>query len=163
MAYESGGIGRFFNPDLSTRLGAQSAMDSAKFCFLLVAGFRVVVYGIAALGSGFRFDSNVPTGVAAMVAVVALEIGLPLVAAWRLHVYKGAFVTPIATLAYVLGHLLALSPAGLVIGALFTAVFVGGIRGAWALRRRTDFEDDYAATFTSVCERSLRRIIAPPS
>ena len=142
MAYESGGLLKFWKPDLSTRLGAQSAMDSAKYCFLLVAGFRIVTYGLIALGQGF---SAIPLPI---VAVALLEIGLPLVAAWRLHVYQGAFLVPVVTVLYVLGILLALSIASIVIGALFISVFVGGIRGAWALRRDAGFEDDYQATFS---------------
>lgn len=148
MAYESGGLIKFFNPDLSTRPGAQSAMDSAKFCFLLVAGFRIVIYGIMFATGGMVLGMNAPSALtAAVLAALALEIALPLLAAWRLHVYQGAFVVPVATVLYVVGILLAPSPAGLVLGALFTAVFVGGIRATWALRRGTGFEDDYYATF----------------
>lgn len=149
MAYESGGLLKFFSPDLSTRPGAQSAMDSAKFCFLLVAGFRIVLYGIALGGGAVVLGMNAPSALtAAVIAALAVDIALPLFAAWRLHVYQGAFVVPVATALYVIGILLAPSPAGIVIGALFTAVFVGGIRAAWALRRNTGFEDDYYATFS---------------
>ena len=64
-----------------------------------------------------------------------------------LHVYKGAFAVPIATALYVLGILAAPGLGSIVLGAVFTAVFIGGMRGAWALRRGTGFEDDYYATF----------------
>jgi hypothetical protein len=149
MAYETGGLLQFFSPDLSTRPGAQSAMDSAKFCFLLVAGFRIVLYAIAALGTGVAFGPTLPAAVtASLLASLALDIGLPLAAAWRLHLYKGAFVVPVATGFYVVGILLAPAVGSIVIGTLFTAVFVGGIRAAWALRRGTGFEDDYYATFS---------------
>ena len=150
MAYEGGGLLPFLKPDLSTRPGAQSAMDSAKFCFLLVAGFRTVVYGIGAFAG--NLSSGAATALALpgllLAAMVLLDIGLPLFAAWRLHLYQGAFVVPVATGLYVLGIVLAPSIGSIVIGVLFTAVFVGGIRGAWALRRGTGFEDDYYATFS---------------
>ncbi len=149
MAYQGGGLVQFWKPDLTTRAGAQSAMDSAKFCFLIVAAFRIVVYGVAAAGGGLEAlagASAVPTSL--VLAMLLLDIGLPLVAAWRLHVYQGAFVVPVATALYVLGIVAALNPIGLVIGAIFTAAFVGGIRGAWALRRGTGFEEDYYATFS---------------
>lgn len=149
MAYEGGGLQRIWNPDVSTRLGAQSAMDSAKFAFLIIAGFRVVVYGIAAATSGLSLDDVAQSGLpaSALAAIALLDVLLPLVAAWRLHFYKGAFVVPAATLLYVLGQVMALTIGSLVIGAIFTGVFVGGIRGAWALRRGTSFEDDHYATF----------------
>ena len=149
MAYESGGLVKFFSPDLSTRPGAEAAMDSAKFCFLLVGGFRIVIYGIAYVGGGIVLGTSAPPALtAAVLAALALDIGLPLFAAWRLHVYQGAFVVPVATAMYAIGILLTPSPAGIVLGALFTAVFIGGIRAAWALRRGTGFEDDYYATFS---------------
>jgi hypothetical protein len=149
MAYEGGGLIQFLKPDLSTRQGAQSAMDSAKFGFLLVAGFRAIVYGLAALGGGLSFDtagaSEMPAWLVA--ALVLIDIALPLVAAWRLHIYKGAFVVPVVTALYVFGIVLAPSIGSVVIGAVFTAIFIGGIRGAWALRRGTGFEDDLNTTF----------------
>jgi hypothetical protein len=147
MAYQGGGLLKFIRPDLTTRLGAQSAMDSAKFCFLLVAGCRIVFYLIAGVGVGFSGAINALGATAVLLVVLAVDIAPPLVAAWRLHVYKGAFVTPVVTVLYFLGILSSMTPASIVIGILFTAVFVGGIRGAWALRRDTGFEDDYAATF----------------
>jgi len=149
MAYESGGLLKFVNPDLSTRLSAQSAMDSAKFCFLLVAGFRVVAYGIATLSGGSSWGTTAPSDlpIALLAGLLVLDIALPLFAAWRLHVYQGAFVVPLVTVLYAVGILMAPSAGGIVIGALFTAVFVGGIRGAWAIRRNASFEDDHFATF----------------
>ena len=150
MAYESGGLLQFWKPDLSTRAGAQSAMDSAKFCFLLVAGFRGIVYGIGAVAGGPSISAATAPGMPGFVlaAMVLLDIALPLFAAWRLHLYQGAFVVPVVTALYVLSIVLAPSIGSIVIGALFTAVFVGGIRGAWAMRRGTGFEDDYYATFS---------------
>ena len=63
MAYQRGGLLQFWKPDLTTRPGAQSAMDAAKFCFLLVAGFRVVIYGIAFLfGAAGGFAQEFTTG-----------------------------------------------------------------------------------------------------
>ena len=148
MPYESAGIRRFWSPDLSTRVGAESAMDSAKFCFLIVAGFRVLTYAILLLsGRSVAGINPLAATVPVLVAIAAIDVGLPLLAAWRLHVYKGAFAVPIVTALYALGILASLNPAGIVIGALFTAVSVGGIRGAWAVRRNTGFEDDYYGTF----------------
>lgn len=150
MAYEGGGLRQFWKPDLSTRVGAQAAMDSAKFCFLIVAAFRIIVYGIAAYTGGLFAGLITVTGTPLLIlaAFVALDIAIPLIAAWRLHVYQGAFVVPIATVLYVLGILASLSIGSVIIGVIFTGVFVGGIRGAWALRRNTDFEDDHYATFS---------------
>jgi hypothetical protein len=150
MAYESGGLLKFVNPDLSTRLGAQSAMDSAKFCLLIVAGFRILAYVIATVSGGASWGMASPSDipVTLLAATVLIDIALPLFAAWRLHIYKGAFVLPITTLLYVVGILMAPDIRAIVIAALFTAVFVGGIRGAWALRGNTQFEDDHVATFS---------------
>jgi hypothetical protein len=149
MAYEGGGLRQFWKPDLSTRASAQAAMDSAKFCFLIVAGFRVVVYAIAAFAGGM-FTGAVPAGAPMMIvsAFVALDIAVPLLAAWRLHLHRGAFVVPVATILYVIGILTQLSVMALIIGVIFTGVFVGGIRGAWALRSNRTFEDDHYATFS---------------
>jgi len=146
MAYQGGGLTQIWRPDLTTRVGAQSAMDSAKFCFLLVAGFRTIFYAVAAFAGGSDLAAA-PEAFIVFAAVALLEIGLPLIAAWRLHVYKGAVVVPIATALYVLGILASLTVGSLIIGAIFTGVFVGGIRGAWALRRGTGFDEDYYATF----------------
>lgn len=151
MAYQGGGLLQLLKPDLSTRPGAESAMDTAKFGFLLVAGFRILVYGVAVAYAGGLFTSaTMPSDMSAslVAAVVLIDIGVPLIAAWRLHVYKGAFVVPIATILYVLGIVLAPGLGSIVIGVVFTAVFISGIRGAWALRRGTAFEDDYYETFS---------------
>jgi hypothetical protein len=150
MAYEGGGLLSIWRPDLSTRPGAQAAMDSAKFGFLIVVAFRVVVYGIAAYAGGLFTSATAPAGLPAWVvwALLLLDLAIPLFAAWRLHLYQGAFVVPVATLLYVLGILLAPSIGAIVIGAIFTGVFVGGIRGAWALRRGTGFEDDHYTAFS---------------
>lgn len=149
VAYQSGGLLQFVNPDLSTRAGAQSAMDSAKFGFLIVTAFRVVIYALAAFAAGSSATGPIPAGIplATVAVMVLLDIGLPAITAWRLHVYKGAFITPVTAIVYVLGIVLSLNIPGMVIGALFTAVFVGGIRGAWALRRDRGFSDDMYATF----------------
>lgn len=152
MAYEGGGIAQIWRPDLTTRPGAMAAMDSAKFCFLIVAAFRAVVYGIAAYAGGLPALFGGEPGATVPMAFIAggllLDVGVPLFAAWRLHLYRGAFVVPVATALYVLGMLLSFNILGLIIGAIFTGVFVGGIRGAWALRRDTGFEDDHYATFS---------------
>lgn len=129
MAYQGGGIIQIWRPDLTTRLGAQSAMDSAKFCFLLVAGFRTLVYAIGAFGFGLELAAE-PEAMGALAAIALIQIGLPLLAAWRLHLYKGAFAAPIATALYVLGILASATPVSLIIGAIFTGAFVSGIRGA---------------------------------
>lgn len=149
MAYEGGGLRQIWQPDLTTRAGAQSAMDSAKLCFLIVAGLRTLLYGFFALTSGLSFRGLGGGRVAASLLAVAVltDIILPLVAAWRLHIYKGAFVVPLATALYVLGIVLAPSIGGVIIGAIFIGAFVGGVRGAWALRRGTGFAEDHCATF----------------
>jgi hypothetical protein len=146
MAYQGGGLLQLLKPDLTTRPGAEAAMDSAKFGFLLVAGFRVVIYGFLGLAGGAAALA-VGTAAPLIALLVLIDIGVPLLAAWRLHIYKGAFAVPIATALYVLGILAAPAPGSIVIGLIFTVVFIGGIRGAWAIRRGTGFEDDYYATF----------------
>lgn len=47
-----------------------------------------------------------------------------------------------------LGLLADLTLLSIVFGIIFTGVFVGGIRGAWALRSGKAFEDDFQATFS---------------
>lgn len=146
MAYQGGGLLQIWKPDLTTRVGAQAAMDSAKFGFLILAGFRFLVFAFAAFLA--RADlAAVPEAAAALAGVALFQVALPLLAAWRLHLYKGAFAVPIATGLYVLGILADLTLLSIVFGIIFTGVFVGGIRGAWALRSGRAFEDDFQATF----------------
>lgn len=76
MAYQGGGIRQIWMPDLSTRVGAQSAMDSAKFGFLILAGFRILVFGFAAVAA--RADlAAAPEAAAGLAGVALFQIGLP--------------------------------------------------------------------------------------
>jgi hypothetical protein len=149
MAYEGGGLVSLWKPDLSTREGARSAIASAKFGFLIVGGFRAAAFLI---GTGFATAfGNIDLGSTAAMLLIGgllIEIGLPLLAAARLHVYQGAFVAPVATALYVLGILASFNIASLVIGAIFTGVFISGCRGAWSLRRNARFDDDVIDTFS---------------
>lgn len=148
MAYEGVGFSTLWKPDLNTRAGAMSAMSSAKFGFLILGGFRLImgIFSFLPVVQTMAF-----TDYAVALAVMVIESCIPLVAAWRLHLNKGAFIAPLATILYVLGVLfnvfMTKNPLPLVIGFIFTAVFVSGCRGAWALHRGTGFDDEVYDTF----------------
>lgn len=148
MAYEDGGFSALWRPDLTTRAGAMSAVNSAKFGFLILGGFRLII-DIVTFPSVIQ---QVPfPGYVGALAVTVIESCIPLFAAWRLHLNKGAFIAPLATILYVLGvvvNVLATkNPIPLVVAAIFTAVFISGCRGAWALYRGTGFDDEVYDTF----------------
>ena len=145
MAYEGGGFSALWKPDLTTRAGAQSAMNSAKFGFLIVGTFKIFTNFFTIMAGVAEAPDNGLLYAAAALAV--LDVALPFAAAWRLGIGKGAFVAPVATIFYILGLIGAFNIFSLVIGGIFVAVFISGIRGSWALRRGTGFEEDVYDTF----------------
>lgn len=146
MAYEGGGLSAIWKPDLTTRAGAISAVNSAKFGFLIIGAFRLFGYATILFAA---FNGGIQNGSVSglFFGIMLLDIILPLVTAWRLHPLKGAYITPITTVVYVIGILSSLNIVPIVIGAIFTGAFVSGIRGAWALKRDTGFDDDIVDTF----------------
>ena len=143
MAYEGGGLISLWKPDITTRSGAMSAMASAKFGFLIVGGFRLVMFIIGAgLSSLSGALASEPLVMWMVLAWFVIDIGLPFLAAYRLHLNQGAYVTPLATATFVLSILLSLGIASIVAGVVFTGAFVSGARAAWAVKRGTGFDDD---------------------
>lgn len=143
MAYEGGGFSALWRPDLTTRAGAMSAVNSAKFGFLILGGFRLII-DIVTFPSVIQ---QVPfLGYVGALAVTMIENSIPFFAAWRLHRNKGAFIAPLATILYVLDVVaivwMTKNPIPLIVAAIFTPVFISGCRGAWALYRGTSFDDE---------------------
>lgn len=145
MAYEGGGLGALWRPDLTTRAGAISAVNSAKFGFLIVGTFRLITNALPLFAAITTAPDLFFRDV--VFAIIALNCILPFFTAWRLHLLKGAYITPITTFLYVIGILATLNIFAMVIGLIFTAVFVSGCRGAWALHRGTGFDDEVYDTF----------------
>ena len=146
MAYEGGGLSAIWKPDLTTRAGAMNAVNSAKFGFLIVGCFRLLMYAVVIFTA---YKGSLPSGPSSsiVVGIWLFEAGLPLLAAWKLHLYKGAYIAPVATLFFILGVLTNMSIIAIVIGVIFIGAFISGVRGAWALKRGTGFDDDLVDTF----------------
>lgn len=148
MAYQGGIGGTFKNlwsPDLTTRAGAQSAMDSASTVFSIVAGFRAVGVFLTA-GVGPYLAAIAEGNVIAL--MIAGEIALMIVAAVMLRRGRGLIFAVIGAILYFLGLLANGNILSWVIGALLLGAMVGGIRGARAMSRNTGFDDELVDTFS---------------
>ncbi len=136
---------RFWQVDLSTRAGAQTATrqgSMAAFALCVLA-----VLGAALLGGMAGYTT--PEGIAAM-AGAGFEALLGLVAGLRLRLGKGLIAGSIAAaLAAIecLIKLTTLSFGGAFMTAAITVLLFNGVRGAFALSRGTGFEDDDVAAF----------------
>ena len=134
----------FWDVDLTTRLGAESATDSAGTACFALAAFRVV----AALFFGGMMGIETLEG-QIVAGVTALEALLAVIAGVRFRAGKGAFIG-IAVVAMlvlaIINSLVTLTFMGIILNTLFTIWIVQGIRGAFALRKDY-FEEDAYETF----------------
>ena len=134
----------FWDADLTTRMGAETATDQAGLACFIVAGLRVV--GGFFFGGSLGYDTV--EGQAVLV-VAAIQAIVAIIAGFRFRAGKGAFIgmAMAALLALaILDSLVSFGLGGIVISAVMLVMVVQGIRGALALRG-TDFEDDAVEVF----------------
>jgi len=136
----------FWDVDLTTRSGAETATSQGALACFITAGLTVV--GALFVGGVVGFDTlegQIAMGAVAIQGVIALVAGL------RLRIGKGAFwgIAVAAMLVLeIINKLVTLTGlGGLVINAIMLVMVVQGVRGAWALRSGAGFEDDHVEVF----------------
>lgn len=135
-----------WDADLTTRGGAETAADQGGLACFIVAGLTVL--GAFFLGGMAGFDTAEGQ---ATVAVIGVQALIALIAGFRLKAGKGAFwgiAVAVMLVLEIINKLVTMTfLGGLVLNALFLVMVVQGVRGAWALRRGTGFEDDNVEVF----------------
>lgn len=136
----------FWDVDLTTRSGAETATSQGALACFITAGLTVLAAVFFGGIIGFdTLDGQIAMGVIGLQAVIAL------VAGFRFRAGKGAFwgIAVAAMLVLeIINKLITLTGiGGLVINAIMLVVVVQGVRGAWALRSGAGFEDDHAEVF----------------
>jgi hypothetical protein len=147
MAYQGGIGGTFKNlwsPDLTTRAGALSGTQTASTVFFFIGGLRTLLL-LLAFGPTLILQS-IADGNMVIIIAVAVIVNM-LFAAYLLRQGRGVIPAIIATILYFFDLLLGGNLLSWAIGALLLAAMIGGIRGAFALRRGTGFSDDTYETF----------------
>lgn len=136
----------FWDVDLTTRSGAETATSQGALACFITAGLTVV--GALFVGGVVGFDTlegQIAMGAVAVQAVIALVAGL------RLRSGKGAFwgiVVAAMLVLEIINKLVTLTGiGGLVINAIMLVMVIQGVRGAWALRSSAGFEDDHVEVF----------------
>ena len=136
----------FWDADLTTRMGAESAAFQGGLGCFIYSGMAVL--GLVFFGGVNGFDT--PEGIAG-IAGVGAEVLVTTTAGFRLRAGKGAFWGSAAALIVgleLLFKLISLSiNGGLIIGAVVLVVIVQGVRGAFALRSANGFAEDDAEVF----------------
>lgn len=136
----------FWDVDLTTRSGAETATSQGALACFIIAGLTVLAAvffgGMIGLDT---IDGQIAIGVIGLQAVIALVAGL------RFRAGKGAFwgIAVVAMLVLeIINKLVTLTGiGGLVINAIMLVVVVQGVRGAWALKSGTGFEEDHVEVF----------------
>lgn len=136
----------FWDVDLTTRGGAETATSQGALACFITAGLTVV--GALFVGGVVGFDTlegQIVMGTVAAQGLIALVAGL------RLRIGKGAFwgiVVAAMLVLEIINKLVTLTAlAGLVINGIMLVMVVQGVRGAWALRSGAGFEDDHVEVF----------------
>ncbi len=123
----------FWDADLETRMGAETAADAGGMASFVFAGLSVL--GAVIFGGLTSMDTTEAIGGA---VAVGIQVLIGIVAGFRLRAGKGAFwgIAVAALLAIELLFKLATFAisGGLVINVILLVVVVQGIRGAFALR-----------------------------
>lgn len=136
----------FWDADLSTRMGAQSAADQGGLACFVSAGLAVV--GALFFGGLMGFDT--PEGIA-VAALTAVEVALSVIAGIRLRMGKGAYwamaVAALLGLQLLLKLVTLQIGAGIIFNVIILVFVVQGIRGALALRAGNVFEEDAMEAF----------------
>lgn len=136
----------FWDVDLSARSSAETAADQGGLACFTTAGLTVL--GALFFGGMVGFDTIEGQ---LTVGVIGLQALIALVAGFRLKAGKGVFwgsaVAAMLVLEIINKLLIALAFGGLILNLFFLVMVVQGVRGAWALRRGTGFEDDQVEVF----------------
>ena len=136
----------FWDVDLSTRSSAETAADQGGLACFTTAGLTVL--GALFFGGMVGFDTLEGQLAAGLIGLQGL---IALVAGFRLKAGKGVFwgsaVAAMLVLEIIDKLLNALAFGGLILNVFFLVMVVQGVRGAWALRRGTGFEDDQVEVF----------------
>lgn len=144
MAF-SDSAGKFWQVDLTSRLGAHTATHQGALACFIFAGLAVLGFFVLGGSAGF----GTPEGIAVMIGA-GLEFVVAMIAGLRLRTGKGAYwgmATALLATLELIGKFVALSIGGIVIGGLVLVYLVNGIRGALALKRGQGFADDAAEAF----------------
>jgi len=137
--------GKFWEVDLSTQAGAQSATRQAAFACFVFCGLGVL--GIALAGGVIGFETPEGLGIA---IVAALEIVVALIAGLRFRAGKGVvwgIVTAVLCSVELISKLMTLSITGIFITGAILAIIVQGVRGALALRANRFPDEDVGAFY----------------
>lgn len=135
----------FWNIDLTTRSGAETAADQGGLACFFVAGFTLLAALIFGGLAGFDTAEGIAT--AAFIAVQGL---VALVAGFRLRAGKGAFwgiAVALMLMLEIVSKLSTFAIGGIVLNVLFLVMVVQGVRGAFALRGEPRFEDEDIEVF----------------
>jgi len=134
----------FWDADLTTRMGAETATGQAGLACFILAGFRILAAlffgGMAGIDS---LEGQIIAGLTTIEALVAV------VAGFRFRSGKGTYwgIAVAALLAMgILNSLASVAIGGIVISAIFLVIVVQGVRGALALKS-THFDDDDLEAF----------------
>ena len=134
----------FWDADLTTRMGAETATGQAGMACFIIAGLRVI--GALVFGGMAGFDTTEGQVIA---AVIAIEAGLAIAAGLRFRAGKGAFIGiafAVLLVLAIINSLVSLTFSGIIINTVVLVVVIQGIRGAFALRG-SEFEDDSVEVF----------------
>ncbi len=138
-------LGSIWNPDLSTRMGAESAADMGGLACFFYAALSGI--GMAISAGSLGYDSAI--GIASL-AILAVQAVLAIAAGLRLRAGKGAFLASAVFAIMVLevtGKLIGLAiGVGLIFNVILLIITLQGVRGAFALRKG-DFDDEDAEAF----------------
>lgn len=132
----------FWDADLTTRMGAETATGQAGLACFILAGFRVV----AALFLGGSIGLDTTEG-QVFAAITGIEAIVAVIAGFRFRAGKGAYIGMVvaALLALtILDSVVSLGFGGIIINTIFLIVVINGIRGAFAMRGTFD-EDEVEA------------------
>ncbi|GGY92378.1 hypothetical protein [Novosphingobium colocasiae] len=135
----------FYDIDLSTRMGAESAVHMGGVaCFVFAA---MSVLGIVIFGGTAGFTT--PEGIGGMIGI-GLQTLIGIAAGFRLRAGKGLILGMVVAVLLVLeivAKIMAVSIFGTMITIGLMVMLVNGLRGARALRNKAGFAEDEAEVF----------------
>ena len=135
-----------WNPDLTTRMGAESAADMGGLACFVYAGLCLLSMVI----SGGVIGYTTPDGIV-FLAVLGAQAVLSVITGFRMRAGKGAFwgaATFAVMILELIGKFISMAiGAGMITTVILLIVVFQGVRGAFALRRGDRFEDEDAEAF----------------
>ena len=137
----------FWEIDLTTRIGAREAASTGATAAYIYAGVSLLgaLLSGALLQQVGKFGQTVFDFGPVVISVLALFAG------FRLKDGKGLVLGSLLALIVVLGLLMQLAAlaigGGTAISLVVLVLLIQGLRGAWALHKGQNFEDDDVAAF----------------